>query len=93
VSFTKGCYPGQEPVARLHYRGHPNRTLRRLDLEASKTPLRDSELALEGKVVGRLTSAVSRGDGTLAALGFVRTEVPADAILTLLDGTPVRLKV
>jgi folate-binding protein YgfZ len=25
VSFTKGCYPGQEPVARLHYRGHANR--------------------------------------------------------------------
>ena len=30
VSFTKGCYVGQEPVARLHYRGHPNRHLRRL---------------------------------------------------------------
>ena len=31
VSFTKGCYPGQEPVARLHYRGHANRGLRVLD--------------------------------------------------------------
>ena len=28
VSFSKGCYPGQEPMARLHYRGHPNRELR-----------------------------------------------------------------
>ena len=28
ISFTKGCYPGQEPVARLHYRGHANRGLR-----------------------------------------------------------------
>ncbi len=31
VSFTKGCYPGQEPIARLHYRGHANRGLRVLD--------------------------------------------------------------
>jgi folate-binding protein YgfZ len=93
VSFTKGCYPGQEPIARLHYRGHPNRTLRRLDLEASEVPSRDAELTLDGKAVGRITSAVGRGDGTLAALGFVRTEVPADAVLALADGTPVRLKV
>lgn len=34
VSLTKGCYTGQEPVARLHYRGHPNRTLRQLRLSA-----------------------------------------------------------
>src|SRR5438132_1508838 len=32
VSFSKGCYPGQEPIARLHYRGHPNRGLRVLEL-------------------------------------------------------------
>jgi folate-binding protein YgfZ len=93
VSFTKGCYPGQEPVARLHYRGHPNRTLRRLDLEATELPPRDAELTLDGKAVGRLTSAVGRPDGTLVALGFVRTEVPLDAALTLPDGAPVRLRV
>src|SRR5262245_25974166 len=33
ISFTKGCYPGQEPVARLHFRGHVNRTLRVLELD------------------------------------------------------------
>ena len=33
VSFTKGCYPGQEPIARLHYRGHANRGLRVLELD------------------------------------------------------------
>ena len=32
ISFSKGCYPGQEPVARLHYRGHPNRGLRVVEL-------------------------------------------------------------
>ena len=33
VDFGKGCYPGQEPIARLHYRGHPNRGLRVLELD------------------------------------------------------------
>ena len=39
ISFTKGCYPGQEPVARLHYRGHPNRGLRVLSLEGGELPV------------------------------------------------------
>ncbi len=38
VSFTKGCYPGQEPVARLHYRGHANRGLRVLAIEGAELP-------------------------------------------------------
>jgi folate-binding protein YgfZ len=81
VSFTKGCYPGQEPVARLHYRGHPNRTLRTLDL--ADLPPYDAELVHEGKVVGRVTSAVRRPDGSVAALAYVRREVPEDAHLEL----------
>ena len=92
VSFTKGCYPGQEPVARLHYRGHPNRTLRRLELDPGELPPTDAELALDGKTVGRVTSAVRLADGAIAALGYVRTEVPADAELQLAVGTAVRQK-
>ena len=38
ISFTKGCYPGQEPVARLHHRGHPNRGLRVLAIEGADLP-------------------------------------------------------
>ena len=38
ISFTKGCYPGQEPVARLHYRGRANRGLRVLALEGGELP-------------------------------------------------------
>ena len=45
ISFTKGCYPGQEPVARLHYRGHPNRGLRVLALEGGELPAYDAELS------------------------------------------------
>ena len=81
ISFTKGCYPGQEPVARLHYRGHPNRGLRVLELEGGELPGYDAELSLDGKVVGRITSAVADGDGVLA-LGFVRREVSEDAVLS-----------
>jgi folate-binding protein YgfZ len=80
VSFTKGCYPGQEPVARLHHRGHANRTLRVLRLPA--VPAYDAELVHDGKVVGRVTSAVP-ADGGALALAYVRREVPDDAELAL----------
>jgi folate-binding protein YgfZ len=60
ISFTKGCYPGQEPVARLHYRGHVNRTLKVVEL--------DDETAVE-----RVTSSARRPDGTVVALAYVRT--------------------
>jgi folate-binding protein YgfZ len=82
ISFTKGCYPGQEPVARLHYRGHPNRRLRVLELEGAELPPYDAELAHEGKAVGRVTSAVEASGGVLA-LAYVRREVPEDAVLHL----------
>jgi tRNA-modifying protein YgfZ len=81
ISFTKGCYPGQEPVARLHYRGHPNRGLRVLELD--DVPDYDAELVHDGKVVGRVTSAARREDGSVVALAFVRVEVPDDAQLMM----------
>jgi tRNA-modifying protein YgfZ len=81
ISFTKGCYPGQEPVARLHYRGHPNRRLRVLELD-DVAPY-DTELVHDGKPVGRVTSAARRPDGSVVALAYVRVEVPDDARLEL----------
>ena len=80
ISFTKGCYPGQEPVARLHYRGHPNRHLRVLDLENASP---GDEVVYEDKVVGRVTSAVPG-----KALAYVRREVPAEARLHLSPPRP-----
>jgi tRNA-modifying protein YgfZ len=74
VSFTKGCYPGQEPIARLQYRGKTNRALRVLDVKGTPEPGRD---VLHGeKVVGRITSAVPG-----LALAYVRTDVPEEASL------------
>ena len=79
VSMTKGCYPGQEPIARQHYRGKVNRTLRVLEVEDDAEP--EAELTRDGKVVGRITSVA---DGV--ALGYVRTEVEDGAVLTLGSG-------
>ncbi|HZR96565.1 MAG TPA: hypothetical protein VFA56_12775 [Gaiellaceae bacterium] len=79
ISFTKGCYPGQEPIARQHYRGKVNRTLRVVRLD--DVPEYDTELVLDGKVVGRVTSAARRPDGSVVALAYVRTEVPDDSAL------------
>lgn len=80
VDFEKGCYPGQEPIARLHYRGHTNRGLRILRLEGGAAPPLDAEVMHDGKVVGRVTSAIAR-DGHVLALAYVRNEVPPDAVL------------
>jgi folate-binding protein YgfZ len=85
VSFTKGCYPGQEPIARQHYRGKLNRRLRVLELEGDVAPEPETEISHGGKAVGRITSAVPR-----LALGYVRVEVPEDAELTV-GGTRARL--
>ena len=82
IDFEKGCYPGQEPIARQHYRGRVNRTLRVLEIEGSELPAYDSELGYEGKIVGRVTSAAADGERVIA-LGYVRVEVPRDARLTL----------
>jgi folate-binding protein YgfZ len=88
ISLTKGCYPGQEPVARLHFRGHANRGLRVLQLES--VPPYDAEIRAGDRVVGRVTSAVGGDDGVLA-LGYVRTDVADDAELTV-EGMPARLR-
>ena len=76
ISFSKGCYPGQEPIARQHFRGKVNRKLRVLDVEGEARA--GDELQLGDKKVGRITSAVQG-----LALGYVRVEVPADAQLEL----------
>jgi folate-binding protein YgfZ len=82
ISFTKGCYPGQEPIARLHHRGHVNRRLRVLEVERAQP---GDEIEYEGRTVGRITSAVPG-----VALGYVRTEVPDDAELSV-GGAVARL--
>jgi folate-binding protein YgfZ len=81
VSFTKGCYVGQETVARLHYRGKPNRQLRGVRLpDAAET---GDELTFETRTVGRLRSvALSPRFGPIG-LALVRREAPVGSVVTV----------
>ncbi len=88
VSYTKGCYIGQETVARVKYRGHVNRALRGLIVEGERVPDAGARVTAEGKDVGRITSAVrSIALGRPIALGYVRRQHFApDSAVTVVDG-------
>jgi folate-binding protein YgfZ len=79
VSFTKGCYIGQETVARLHYKGRPNRHLRGLRLEAPAE--HDDPILLGEREIGKVgTACVSPALGPIA-LAIVRREAqPGDRV-------------
>ena len=90
VSYDKGCYVGQETVARIHFRGHVNRTLRRLRIVGTATPPRGATLVTTehgegssepGSVVGDIRSVVRQSDDTVLAIGMVRRELEAPAVL------------
>jgi folate-binding protein YgfZ len=75
VSFTKGCYIGQETVARVKYRGHVNRALSGLVVEGDRVPEAGARVVVDGTDVGRVTSAArSIALGRPIALGYVRRE-------------------
>jgi folate-binding protein YgfZ len=85
VSFTKGCYVGQETVARLYYKGKPNRHLRGLRLTAPSDP--GAELRLGERVVGHLTSAVLSPAHGPIGLALVRREAePGSTVAVGEDG-------
>ena len=90
ISFTKGCYIGQEPVARLHYKGRPNRGLRGLELSAPATA--GEALRLGEKEVGTIGSAcVSPARGPIG-LAIVRREAEPGAELAVgEDGVTARV--
>jgi folate-binding protein YgfZ len=83
VSFTKGCYVGQETVARLYYRGRPNRHLRGLRLSGPAET--GAVLRLGEKEVGRLGSVVVSPDLGPIALAIVRREAGPGDTLTVGD--------
>jgi aminomethyltransferase len=73
ISYTKGCYLGQEIIARIHYRGQPARQLRGLLIDAAEPPTKGTELwAADGKKIGEITSSVqSFALNRIIALGYV----------------------
>jgi folate-binding protein YgfZ len=84
VSFTKGCYVGQETVARLHYRGKPNRHLR--GLRPSAPAHHGDELRLGERVVGKVGTAVVSPRHGPVALALVRREAQPGATVAVGSG-------
>jgi folate-binding protein YgfZ len=73
LSYSKGCYPGQEVIVRIRDRGHVNRMLRGLRIDGEAVPPPGAEVLGAGAVVGKVTSATwSFGLGTPIALALVR---------------------
>jgi tRNA-modifying protein YgfZ len=86
VSFTKGCYVGQETVARLHYKGKPNRHLRGLRMSSPAAP--GAELRLGERVVGHLSSAVVSPVHGPIGLALVRREAEPGATVAVDEPDP-----
>lgn len=89
VSYTKGCYTGQETVARLHFRGHTNRQVTGLMWNTRPDP-GHPQITAEDKPVGRVSSIawLDRAQ-RYAGLGMVRTTVRPGAVVTA-AGAPAR---
>ena len=84
ISYTKGCYTGQEVVARIHFRGHVNRHLRGLRLGQSEPPVeRSVVLSMDGKQIGDVrSSALSPAMGAIAMI-MVRREVEMESTVVV----------
>lgn len=81
VSYTKGCYLGQETVARLHFRGHTNRELRGLIWHGTPELANDSVLGSEGHAVGIVGSLLVLPKVTVG-LAILRREVHPGAVVS-----------
>ena len=92
VSFTKGCYVGQEPVTRLQSRGHANRFLTPLDLGDADPPTAGAVVRRGDAEVGRITSS-ARGPtvGRTIALALLRREAAGPGTDLDVDGTPAKV--
>lgn len=93
LSFKKGCYIGQETVARLHFRGHVNRELTGFVLETDGIPPSPLTIIHDEKEVGRLTSVTfSPSLHQTIALGYLRCDLrkPGMEVWTIGDNSPIR---
>jgi folate-binding protein YgfZ len=96
VDFGKGCYLGQELVARIDSRGHVNRRLRGLIMTGNEVPRVGSSIEHDGKVVGKISSAAwSEGLPGAVAMGMIRVEMDPGARVTtdMIGGTVVDLPI
>ncbi len=83
ISYKKGCYTGQETVARVHFRGHVNRTLRRISSTDTAIPPLGAPLSIpDGNTVGDTRSIAIDNEGHLIGIAMLRREVTDGAVLT-----------
>ena len=89
VHLNKGCYRGQETVARVHNLGHPPRRLVMLHLDGTEEhlPAHGDPVLFDGREVGSVTSAARHYELGPIALALVKRNVPVDAVLQA-DGVP-----
>ena len=95
ISYTKGCYTGQETVARLHFRGHVNKRIVGLRIDGSSVPVRGVPvIGAEQKDVGEIRSAVMSPRFGPIALAMIRREVSVgDSVALAIDGADTRATV
>jgi folate-binding protein YgfZ len=96
IHFQKGCYVGQEIIARIEARGHVNNLLAGFLVEGDELPPRDAEIQSDGKKVGRITSAVrSLKLDRPIGLGYLRRELqePGTRVQAITPGGAVELEV
>lgn len=91
IRFDKGCYPGQEVAARLHFRGGNKRHLRRLAVDAGAPPTGSAILDGTGRTIGRILYAASTGTRASTALGVLADAQGASPLTTA--GATVRVLV
>ncbi|OHB56080.1 MAG: hypothetical protein A2Y07_03190 [Planctomycetes bacterium GWF2_50_10] len=96
LSFSKGCYLGQEIVERVRSRGHVTRLLTHLAIDAPTPPAPGAQVTAQdkdgnGKEAGQITSAaLSPRHGGVRALGYIRAEALALAAALSVEGAPVK---
>ncbi|THJ66457.1 folate-binding protein YgfZ [Arthrobacter echini] len=88
VHLSKGCYKGQETIARVHNLGHPPRRLAFLDLDGSQhtLPAAGSAVISDGRTVGRVSSVAHHHEMGPIALAVLKRSVDATADLLVQDG-------
>lgn len=86
IATNKGCYVGQEIVARLRSRGQVNHLLVGLRLAGGAAPERGARLSFEGRAIGELTSVVDSPSEGRIALGYVRREQAEPGLVLEVEG-------
>ena len=92
VSFTKGCYLGQEIVERIRAQGHVNKKLVRLEIAGEDLPPAGTKPVVNGADAGEITSAVYSPElGKIAALAYMRTQFAEPGTAALVNGRDARV--